>query len=83
MLPVAAEVQTAGGVLPHEAGMDAKPANRAHAALPWCALCETEDVVRGDEEADAPLGHTDPASTYWYLQATPELFVNLGRKMST
>jgi integrase/recombinase XerD len=29
----------------------------------------------------AILGHTDPASTYWYLQAAPELFTVVGRRL--
>jgi integrase len=29
----------------------------------------------------AILGHSDPASTYWYLQAAPELFAVVGRRL--
>lgn len=29
----------------------------------------------------AVLGHTDPASTYWYLQAAPELFAIVGARL--
>jgi integrase/recombinase XerD len=29
----------------------------------------------------AALGHTDPASTYWYLQAAPELFTVVARRL--
>ena len=29
----------------------------------------------------AVLGHSDPASTYWYLQAAPELFTIIGRRL--
>ncbi|MBC7760566.1 MAG: tyrosine-type recombinase/integrase [Candidatus Saccharibacteria bacterium] len=29
----------------------------------------------------AVLGHTDPASTYWYLQAAPELFAIVGMRL--
>lgn len=29
----------------------------------------------------AVLGHTDPASTYWYLQASPELFSIVGERL--
>lgn len=29
----------------------------------------------------AVLGHSDPASTYWYLQAAPELFAVIGERL--
>ena len=29
----------------------------------------------------AVLGHSDPTSTYWYLQAAPELFAIVGRRL--
>ena len=29
----------------------------------------------------AVLGHSDPASTYWYLQAAPELFAIVGQRL--
>lgn len=29
----------------------------------------------------AVLGHSDPASTYWYLQAAPELFTIVGQRL--
>lgn len=29
----------------------------------------------------AVLGHSDPASTYWYLQAAPELFAIVGKRL--
>ena len=32
-----------------------------------------EDVDRKMPLLSTFLGHTDPASTYWYLQAVPEL----------
>jgi len=27
------------------------------------------------------LGHVDPASTYWYLHAVPELLAHAGRRL--
>ena len=27
------------------------------------------------------LGHVDPASTYWYLEAVPELLEPIGRRL--
>jgi integrase/recombinase XerD len=41
---------------------------------------------RADVDARIPLlsavlGHSDPASTYWYLQAAPELFAIVGRRL--
>jgi integrase/recombinase XerD len=29
------------------------------------------------------LGHSDPVSTYWYLQASPELFAIVGQRLDT
>jgi hypothetical protein len=29
----------------------------------------------------AVLGHSDPASTYWYLESAPELFAIVGRRL--
>jgi integrase/recombinase XerD len=32
-----------------------------------------EDIDRRMPELSTYLGHADPASTYWYLEASPEL----------
>jgi hypothetical protein len=42
----------------------------------------------GDVQARLPLlstwlGHVDPASTYWYLHAVPELLDHAARRLET
>jgi len=46
------------------------------------------DWYRAGEEVDRKmpllstyLGHTDPASTYWYLEAVPELMTLISRRL--
>ena len=51
-----------------------------------CTLVLQLDRQRVDVDARIPLlsavlGHSDPASTYWYLQAAPELFTIVGRRL--
>jgi integrase len=40
-----------------------------------------EDVDRRIPELSTFLGHADPASTYWYLEAVPELMALISRRL--
>jgi integrase/recombinase XerD len=40
-----------------------------------------EDIDRRMPLLSTYLGHTDPASTYWYLEAVPELLELIGRRL--
>ena len=40
-----------------------------------------EDVDRRMPELSTFLGHVDPASTYWYLEAVPELMALISRRL--
>jgi integrase/recombinase XerD len=40
-----------------------------------------EDVDRRMPELSMLLGHVDPASTYWYLEAVPELMALISRRL--
>ncbi len=40
-----------------------------------------EDVDQRMPELSTFLGHTDPASTYWYLQAVPELMSVISQRL--
>jgi integrase len=40
-----------------------------------------EDVDRRMPELSTFLGHADPASTYWYLEAVPELMALISRRL--
>ena len=47
--------------------------------LGW--LQEGEDVDRRMPLLSTYLGHVDPASTYWYLEAVPELLEVISRRL--
>ena len=40
-----------------------------------------EDIDRRMPLLSTYLGHVDPASTYWYLEAVPELLQLVGERM--
>ena len=40
-----------------------------------------EDIDRRMPLLSTYLGHVDPASTYWYLQAVPELLEQISRRL--
>jgi integrase/recombinase XerD len=40
-----------------------------------------EDIDRRMPLLSTFLGHTDPASTYWYLQAVPELLTVVSSRL--
>jgi integrase/recombinase XerD len=50
---------------------DLRHAFAVRTLLDWCEA--GEDIDRRMPLLSTFLGHTDPASTYWYLQAVPEL----------
>ena len=41
-----------------------------------------EDIDRRMPLLSTYLGHVDPASTYWYLEAVPELLQLVGERMA-
>jgi integrase/recombinase XerD len=50
-----------------------------HTLLDWYQT--GEDIDRRMPLLSTYLGHTDPASTYWYLEAVPELLQLVGERM--
>ena len=50
-----------------------------HTLLDWHAA--GEDIDRRMPLLSASLGHVDPASTYWYLEAVPELLQLISRRL--
>ena len=50
-----------------------------HTLLDWYRT--GEDVDRRMPLLSTYLGHVDPASTYWYLQAVAELLELVGRRL--
>jgi len=75
----------------HEVGLDGggararpRPYDLRHAfavrtLLDWYEA--GEDIDRRMPLLSTFLGHTDPASTYWYLQAVPELLAVLSSRL--
>ena len=47
--------------------------------LDWCR--DGGDVASRMPLLSAYLGHTEPANTYWYLQAAPELLAEAARRL--
>lgn len=78
-------------MLIHEIGLDGRgararprPYDLRHAfavrtLLDWCEA--GEDIDRRMPLLSSFLGHADPASTYWYLQAVPELLELVSRRL--
>jgi len=58
---------------------DLRHAFAVHTLLDWYAA--GEDVDRQMPLLSTFLGHTDPASTYWYLQAVPELLAVISSRL--
>jgi integrase len=50
-----------------------------HTLLDWYRT--GEDIDRRMPLLSTYLGHADPASTYWYLEAVPELLQLVGERM--
>ena len=53
--------------------------SRVHTLLDWYQA--GEDVDRRMPLLSTYLGHVDPASTYWYLEAVPELLELVGQRL--
>ncbi len=69
-------------------GLGQRPRPRIHDIRHSYAVRQLIDwhQERADVDARIPLlsavlGHSDPASTYWYLQASPELFSVVGMRL--
>jgi integrase len=58
---------------------DLRHAFAVHTLLGWYR--SGEDVDRRMPLLSTFLGHTDPASTYWYLESVPELLELIGRRL--
>jgi integrase len=58
---------------------DLRHAFAVHTLLDWCEA--GEDVDRKMPLLSTYLGHADPASTYWYLEAVPELLELISRRL--
>lgn len=58
---------------------DARHSFAVHALIGWYE--QGADVDAKLPLLSAFLGHANPASTYWYLQAAPELFVHVGERL--
>jgi integrase len=58
---------------------DLRHAFAVHTLLDWYR--NGEDIDRLMPRLSTFLGHTDPASTYWYLEAVPELLELIGRRL--
>ena len=50
-----------------------------HTLLDWYRT--GEDIDRRMPLLSTYLGHVDPTSTYWYLEAVPELLQLVGERM--
>ena len=69
-------------------GRGARARPRPHDLRHTLAVRTLIEWYRGGEDIDRRmpllstyLGHVDPASTYWYLEAVPELFELIGRRL--
>jgi integrase len=69
-------------------GLGQRPRPRIHDLRHTFAVRQLVDwhQQRADVDARIPLlsavlGHSDPASTYWYLEAAPELFAIVGQRL--
>jgi integrase/recombinase XerD len=58
---------------------DLRHAFTVHTLLDWHAA--GEDIDRRMPLLSTYLGHTDPASTYWYTEAVPELLELISRRL--
>ena len=69
-------------------GLGQRPRPRPHDLRHSYAIRQLIDWHQQHADVDARipllsavLGHSDPASTYWYLQAAPELFTIVGQRL--
>ena len=58
---------------------DLRHAFAVHTLLDWYR--SGEDIDRRMPLLSTFLGHTDPASTFWYLEAVPELLEHISRRL--
>jgi len=58
---------------------DLRHAFAVHTLLDWHR--SGEDIDRRMPLLSTWLGHVDPASTYWYLEAVPELLELISRRL--
>ena len=58
---------------------DLRHALAVHTLLDWHEA--GEDIDRRMPLLSAFLGHVDPASSYWYLEAVPELLQLISRRL--
>jgi integrase len=58
---------------------DLRHAFAVRTLLDWCEA--GEDIDRRMPLLSAYLGHVDPASTFWYLEAVPELLELISRRL--
>ena len=58
---------------------DLRHAFAVHTLLDWYQA--GEDIDRRMPLLSTFLGHTDPASTFWYLEAVPELLEHISRRL--
>ncbi len=58
---------------------DLRHAFAVHTLLDWYKT--GQDIDRRMPLLSTFLGHTDPASTYWYLQAVPELLAVISSRL--
>jgi integrase len=58
---------------------DLRHAFAVHTLLDWQQA--GEDIDRRMPLLSTYLGHVDPASTYWYLEAVPELLEHISRRL--
>ena len=59
------------------------PHNRHSFAVASVVNWYREDVDAKLPALSAALGHVDPASTYWYLEAAPELLAIVAKRLAT
>ena len=58
---------------------DLRHAFAVHTLLDWCEA--GEDIDRRMPLLSTYLGHVDPASTFWYLEAVPELLEHISQRL--
>ena len=73
------EVWTAAGPRARPRPHDLRHAFTVRTLLDWHEA--GEDIDRRMPLLSTYLGHVDPASTYWYLEAVPELLELISRRL--
>ena len=65
--------------MPAPPARSAAHASRSHTLLDWYR--DGGDVAARLPLLSTYLGHVDPANTYWYLQAAPELLAQAAHRL--